>query len=55
MFVEMFSNNGIPYLRLVESERYTNSKGIRTVRKSVSLILALLKGSMMVFLISFLA
>ena len=33
MFVEMFSNNGIPYLRLVESERYTNSKGIRTVRK----------------------
>lgn len=33
MFVELFSNNGIPYLRLVESERYTNSKGIRTVRK----------------------
>ncbi len=33
MFVELFSNNGIPYLRLVESQRYTNSNGIRTVRK----------------------
>lgn len=33
MFVEKFSNNGIDYLRLVESQRYTNSKGIRTVRK----------------------
>lgn len=33
MFVEKFSNNGIPYLRLVKSERYTNDKGIRTVRK----------------------
>lgn len=33
MFVKKFSNNGIPYLRLVESQRYTNSSGIRTVRK----------------------
>ncbi len=33
MFIEKFSNNGIPYLRLVESQRYTNSSGIRTVRK----------------------
>ena len=33
MFVEKFSNNGIPYLRLVESQRFTNDKGIRTVRK----------------------
>lgn len=33
MFIEKFLNNGIPYLRLVESQRYTNNKGIRTVRK----------------------
>lgn len=33
LFVEKFSNNGIDYLRLVESHRYTNSKGVRTVRK----------------------
>ena len=33
MFIEKFSNNGIPYLRLVESQRYTNASGIRTVRK----------------------
>lgn len=33
MFVEKFSNNGIPYLRLVESQRYTNANGVRTVRK----------------------
>lgn len=33
MFIEKFSNNGIDYLRLVESQRYTNSKGVRTVRK----------------------
>ena len=33
MFVEKFLNNGIPYLRLVESQRFTNDKGIRTVRK----------------------
>lgn len=35
MFVEKFLNNGIPYLRLVESSRYTNDKGIRTVRKKL--------------------
>lgn len=35
MFIEKFSNNGIPYLRLVESERFTNAKGIRTVRKKI--------------------
>lgn len=35
MFIEKFSNNGIPYLRLVESERFTNAKGLRTVRKRI--------------------
>ena len=33
MFVEKFLNNGIPYLRLVESQRYTRDDGVRTVRK----------------------
>lgn len=35
MFVEKVKNNGIDYLRLVESCRYTNSKGIRTSKKNV--------------------
>ena len=35
MFVEKFSNNGTDYLRLVESVRYKNSEGVRTVRKHV--------------------
>lgn len=35
MFIEKFSNNGIPYLRLVQSQRYTNSSGVRTVRKKI--------------------
>ncbi|MFI3308049.1 MAG: IS1634 family transposase [Mycoplasmatota bacterium] len=33
MFIEKMYNNGYAYLRLVESERYTNDKGVRTVRK----------------------
>lgn len=33
MFIEKFSNNGIPYLRLVESHRFTKPDGVRTVRK----------------------
>lgn len=33
MFIEKFSNNGIPYLRLVESQRFTRPDGVRSVRK----------------------
>lgn len=33
MFVECFKNNGIPYLRLVESQRFTKDDGTRSVRK----------------------
>lgn len=33
MFIEKFLNNGIPYLRLVESERFTRPDGVRSVRK----------------------
>lgn len=35
MYVECFKNNGIDYLRLVQSNRVTNSKGIKTARKKV--------------------
>lgn len=35
MYVESFKNNGIDYLRLVQSNRVTNSKGIKTARKKV--------------------
>ena len=35
MFIEKTSNNGYGYLRLVESERYTNQTGVRTVRKKL--------------------
>lgn len=35
MFIEKTINNGYGYLRLVESERYTNDKGVRTVRKKL--------------------
>lgn len=35
MYVECFKNNGIDYLRLVQSNRITNSKGIKTARKKV--------------------
>lgn len=35
MYVECFKNNGIDYLRLVESKRVLNSKGIKTARKKV--------------------
>lgn len=35
MYVECFKNNGINYLRLVQSNRVTNSKGIKTARKKV--------------------
>lgn len=37
MFVELFKNNGIPYLRLVRSDRVTNKKGIKTATKKVIL------------------
>ena len=33
MYVECFKNNGIDYLRLVQSNRVTNSKGVKTARK----------------------
>lgn len=35
MFVESFKNNGSDYLRLVESSRCLNDKGVKTVRKKV--------------------
>ena len=37
MYVETFKNNGIDYLRLVESKRVLNSKGVKTARKHVVL------------------
>ena len=35
MYVECFKNNGIDYIRLVQSNRVTNSKGVKTARKKV--------------------
>ncbi len=35
MYIERFKNNGIDYLRLVQSNRVKNSKGIKTARKKV--------------------
>lgn len=35
MYIEKNKNNGIDYLRLVKSQRVTNSKGIKTATKSV--------------------
>jgi len=35
MYVECFKNNGTDYLRLVQSNRVENSKGIKTARKKV--------------------
>lgn len=35
MYVECFKNNGIDYLRLVQSNRVENSKGTKTARKKV--------------------
>lgn len=35
MYVELTKNNGIDYLRLVKSQRVTNSKGVRTSTKKV--------------------
>ena len=37
MYVESFKNNGFDYLRLVESKRVLNSKGVKTARKHVIL------------------
>ena len=37
MYVESFKNNGIPYLRLVRSDRVTNKNGIKTATKTVVL------------------
>ena len=33
MYIECCKNNGIDYLRLVESHRVVNSKGIKTATK----------------------
>ena len=35
MFIECFKNNGINYLRLVQSNRIINSKGLKTAQKKV--------------------
>ena len=35
MYVECFKNNGIDYLRLVQSHRVKNTKGTKTARKKV--------------------
>lgn len=35
MYIECFKNNGIDYLRLVQSSRVKNSKGLKTARKKV--------------------
>lgn len=37
MFIEVFKNNGIQYLRLVENKRVINAKGEKTVAKKVIL------------------
>ena len=37
MYIETFKNNGIDYLRLIESKRVLNSKGVKTARKHVVL------------------
>ena len=37
MFVECFKNNGVDYLRLVNSIRVLNSKGVKTSVKKVIL------------------
>lgn len=35
MYVESFKNNGIPYLRLVRSDRVINKNGVKTATKTV--------------------
>ena len=35
MFIDVFMNNGKPYLRLMESKRVENDKGVKVSRKSV--------------------
>lgn len=37
MYVESFKNNGIPYLRLVRSDRVINKNGVKTATKTVVL------------------
>lgn len=37
MFIEKFLNNGVPYLRLVENYRTTDSNGVKRVRKKTIL------------------
>ena len=37
MFIELFKNNGIDYLRLVENKRVTNAQGKKTISKKVIL------------------
>ena len=35
MFIEKFKNNGTEYLRLVESFRGENSKGLKVAKKKI--------------------
>ena len=37
VFIELFKNNGIDYLRLVENKRVTNAQGKKTISKKVIL------------------
>ena len=43
MYVEVTKNNGTDYLRLVQSRRITNSKGVKTATKQVVLNIGPLK------------
>ena len=51
MFIDLFKNNGVPYLRLVESRRKTTKNGKLTSVKVPIFILALFPSLMMVILI----
>ena len=37
MFIEVFKNNGIEYLRLAESRRKTNQHGVKVRKKKIIL------------------
>ena len=52
MFIDLFKNNGVPYLRLVESRRKTTKNGkLTSVKVPIFNILALFPSLMMVILI----
>ena len=40
MFIEVFKNNGIEYLRLAESRRKTNQHGVKVSSKKIILNIA---------------